>query len=63
MPSDATTRNGCCLDGGAVVGTVGVTNTGAPVVADQFNLRFDDRRRSDDIGLVRVGLNWKFNTP
>ena len=56
-------RNGCCLDGGALVGVVGVTNTGAPVVANQLGVRVDDRRRSDDIGLVRVGLNWKFNTP
>ena len=46
-----------------LVGVVGVTNTGAPVVANQSSLRFDDRRRGDDVGLVRVGLNWKFNTP
>ena len=56
-------RNGCCLDGGALVGVVGVTNTGAPVVANQLGVRVDDRHRGNDVGLMRVGLNWKFNTP
>jgi outer membrane immunogenic protein len=44
-------------------GVVGVTNTGAPVIAaanNGFGLGFD-RRRRDDFAIVRAGLNWKFN--
>jgi outer membrane immunogenic protein len=53
-------KDGCCVTGDAVVG---VTNTGAPAFASQLGLRFDNRRQGDDVGVVRVGLNWKFNTP
>ena len=45
-------------------GVVGVTNTGAPVIAaanNNFAFGFDNRRR-DDIAIVRAGLNWKFNS-
>jgi len=43
-------------------GIVGVTNTGAPVIAtaNNFGLGFDNRRR-DDLAIVRAGINWKFN--
>jgi opacity protein-like surface antigen len=51
-------RSGCCTANGAVVG---VTNTGAPVTVAGFG--FDDRHRSNDLGIVRVGLNWNFNAP
>ena len=44
-------------------GVVGVTNTGAPVIATSntalgFGL---DNRRRNDLVIVRAGLNWKFN--
>jgi outer membrane immunogenic protein len=45
--------------GGAVVG---VSNTGAPVTANQLGFGFDNRRNSLDLGLVRVGLNYKFGS-
>jgi hypothetical protein len=40
---------------------VGVTNTGAPVIAS--SLGFDNRRRdNDDFGVIRAGANFKFNS-
>jgi len=45
-------------------GVVGVTNTGAPVIATNNNtalLGLDNRRRNNDLVIVRAGLNWKFN--
>jgi outer membrane immunogenic protein len=45
-------------------GVVGVTNTGAPVIATNTGLPFglgSDNRRRDDLAIVRAGINWKFN--
>ena len=44
-------------------GVVGVSNTGAPIIAtatNNFAFGFDNRRR-DDIAIVRAGLNYKFS--
>ena len=41
---------------------VGVSNTGAPVFADQVGLGFDSRRNRDDFAVVRAGLNYKFTS-
>ena len=41
-----------------------MTNTGAPVIATNNNtalLGLDNRRRNNDLVIVRAGLNWKFN--
>ena len=51
--------NGALLGGGAV----GVSNTGAPVLANQFGLGFDNNRRNrDDFAVVRAKLDWKFGS-
>ena len=39
---------------------VGVSNTGAPIVANQ--LGFDNRRNRDDFAVVRAKLDWKFGS-
>ena len=42
---------------------VGVTNTGAPVLDSQIaGFGFDSRRRENDFGVVRAGLNYKFTS-
>jgi len=48
--------------GGSGGGVVGVTSTGAPVIAAStgFGLSANNRRR-DDLAIVRAGINWKFN--
>ena len=40
---------------------VGVSNTGAPIVANQ--LGFDNRRNRDDFAVVRAKLDYKFGGP
>src|SRR3954454_677056 len=52
-------RNNSFLGGNVV----GVTNTGAPVLDSQIaGFGFDSRRRANDFGVVRAGLNYKFTS-
>jgi outer membrane immunogenic protein len=56
-------NNNAFLGLGTGGGVVGVTNTGAPVIATTNNtalLGLDNRRRSNDLVIVRAGLNYKF---
>jgi outer membrane immunogenic protein len=52
--------NGALLGGGVV----GVSNTGAPVLANQVGFGFDNNRRNrDDFAVVRAKLDFKFGGP
>jgi outer membrane immunogenic protein len=51
--------NGALLGGGVV----GVSNTGAPVTANQLGFGLDNRRNRDDFAVVRAKLDFKFGGP